>query len=74
MISVHLEHRLNDYGTWFETFKSAPVRAEIEREYGLKASRVLQNADDPNHCYVALEAPDSQTFKAFWGDARMISA
>ena len=20
MISVHLEHRLNDYGTWFETW------------------------------------------------------
>ena len=74
MISVHLEHRLNDYESWFETFKSAPVRAEIEREYGLKASRVLQNADDPNHCYVAIEAPDSETFKTFWGDARMLSA
>ena len=38
MISVHLEHRLNDYGIWLETFKSAPVRAEVESEYGVNAS------------------------------------
>ena len=74
MIGVHVAHQVKDFDDWFQNFKTAPVRNDLEREYGLKTPRVIQDVRNPGHCNVVVQAPDAETFNTFWNDPQIISA
>ena len=56
---------------WFQNFKTAPIRNDLEREYGLKTPRVIQDVRNPGHCNVVVQAPNADTFNKFWNDNKL---
>ena len=54
-IGVHVAHQVKDFDDWFQNFKTAPVRNDLEREYGLKTPRVIQDVRNPGHCNVVVK-------------------
>ena len=34
--------------------------------------RVIQDVDNPNHCFAIMHCPSEETFDTFWSDPRIV--
>lgn len=62
MTSIHIEHPVNDFGLWLETFQSFE---DFRAEGGVKAVKIRHAVDDPNYVSVDLEFDDVEQARAF---------
>ncbi len=65
MVTLHIEHPITDFATWRTAFGRF---AEVRRNAGVTAERIMRPVDEPHYIVVALDfdsAESAGSFKAF---------
>ena len=72
MVGVFVEATVKEFDAWFPGFEANSERKSIEAEHGVKCMRVIQDVDNPNHCFAIMHCPSEETFDTFWSDPRIV--
>lgn len=62
MATLHIEHSITDFATWTSAFNRF---ADVRREAGVRAERVLRPVDDPMYVVIHLDFDTTDDAKAF---------
>ena len=67
MTSLHIEHSVNDFQAWLETFRSFE---EFRAQGGVTAVQVRHGVEDPNYIAVDLEFDSVERARTFLGQLK----
>lgn len=67
MVTLHIEHPVQDFDTWKAAFDRDPAGRQRS---GVRAYRVLRPADDPRYVVIDLDFDSIEVAEAFLGIMR----
>jgi hypothetical protein len=62
MVTLHIEHPITDFDTWAAAFDRF---ADVRRDAGVRAHRVLRPVDDPHYVLIDLDFDTAEAATAF---------
>jgi hypothetical protein len=64
MATLHIEHRVTDFGTWQTAFDRL---AQVRQESGVCGHRILRPVDDAHYVVIDLDFPTTAQAERFLG-------
>ena len=64
MATLHIEHRVTDFGTWQTAFDRF---AQVRQESGVRGHRILRPVDDAHYVVIDLDFPTTAQAERFLG-------
>ncbi len=65
MTVFHVDHKLADFDKWIAVFRESTMRKDLAAKMGVATRRVVQDANDPNHCIVIQDADSREALDEY---------